>query len=411
MADIRSNLRIAIFSDSFAPVINGVSVSIEGLIEELRAMGHSVHVFTSSYPNYMEKDPNVIRFRSIMTRFAKSYPLAIPPFSPFKKEFRRLRFDIVHTHTPFTVGLIGKNWARQSRIPLVSTYHTLYEEYAHYVPFLPKRFVQFLIARNTNRYYNQCAHIIVPSEIAKENLLEHRVRQPITIIPTGNPAPRKRSREDARTEIGAKPETKLLLYVGRLAREKNLVLLFRALKIVLSKRRDIQLWLVGDGPDAENCKRKVRLSGIGDYVVFTGAVPRSKVDGYYAAADVFVFPSTTETQGLVIGEALSYGLPVVVVRGGGASIMLEHGETGFVVDNEPQDFANSVLALLSIPALWGRISTNARRFSRQWTFRDMAQSVLEVYEQVLSTPKTISPPLPRKEPESILHAHTDTRKN
>ncbi|HWP30841.1 MAG TPA: glycosyltransferase family 4 protein [Fimbriimonadales bacterium] len=404
-------MRIAIFSDSFSPIINGVSVSIEGLIEELRKIGHSVHVFTSSYPNYTEKDPNVIRFRSIVTRYAKSYPLAIPPFSPFKKEFLHFRFDIVHTHTPFTVGLIGKSWAKQSQIPLVSTYHTLYEEYAHYVPFVPKRVVKFVIARITNSYYNQCAHIIVPSEIAKENLLKHKVIKPISIIPTGNPAPRKIPREEARTEIGAKGDAKLLLYVGRLAPEKNLILLFRALKRILAERKDVQLWLVGDGPDMENCKRTVRQIGIGDYVVFTGAVPRSKVDNYYAAADVFVFPSTTETQGLVIGEALSYALPVVAVKGGGASVMLENGETGFAVDNESHEFANSVLMLLSNPALWGRISTNARKSSRRWTFRDMAESVLEVYENVLSTRERISPPFPKEDSWSTIHAHTDTREN
>lgn len=404
-------MRIAIFSDSFSPIINGVSVSIEGLIEELRVIGHSVHVFTSSYPEYTERDPNVIRFRSIVTRYAKSYPLAIPPFSPFKKEFLRFRFDIVHTHTPFTVGLIGKRWAKQSKTPLVSTYHTLYEEYAHYVPFVPKRFVKFIISRITNSYYNQCEHIIVPSEIAKENLLKHNVKKPISIIPTGNPAPRKIPREEARTEIGAKSDAKLLLYVGRLAREKNLILLFRAVNKILAERKDVQLWLVGDGPDMENCKRTVRQIGIGDHVVFIGSVPRTNVDKYYASADVFVFPSTTETQGLVIGEALSYGLPVVAVKGGGASIMLENGETGFIVNNEPLEFANSVLMLLSNPALWGRISTNARKSSRQWTFRDMAESVLEVYEQVLSTHKITSPPFSEEDSRSAFHAYTDTREN
>ncbi len=378
-------MRIAIFSDSYTPIANGVSVSIETLVEELRSRGHSVHIFTSAYPRFRDKDPNVYRFRSLMTPFANEYPLAFPPFYPMLRRFRRHRFDLMHTHTPYTVGFVGLRWAESHYLPLVSTYHTLYEKYAHYVPFFPEWFVRQKISQHTHYYYNRCAQVIAPSEAALQSLEDHAVKRPITVIPTGNPEPRKFSKEEARKIVGSKAGEKLLLYVRRIAKEKNMPLLFEAGQLIMQERDDVRFWLVGDGPFRGQCEQLARDLGIGDRVRFVGAIRRDEVDMYYIASDLFIFSSMTETQGLVIGEAMSLGVPAVAVRGGGASAGIREDENGFVVGNHKLEFANIVSKILCNASLLGRLSEGAKRSAKQWTTGDMCDKVVEVYEGALTT--------------------------
>lgn len=383
-------LRIAIFSDSYVPITNGVSQSISLLIEELRARGHSVSIFTARYPGYKDSDPNVIRFLSVVTPFARDYPLSIPPFFPYYRYFRLGNFDIVHTHTPFLAGNIGMRWARRKQVPVVSTYHTLYEKYAHYIPFIPHKVTRKCISAYTHWYYNRCEEIITPSPSAKRFLQHHHIQKPITVIPTGTPPPPLVSRAEARAQLNVKPEEKMLLYVGRIAREKNIHFLLHALAR-LPRKDHVRLWLVGDGPAWQECAEKVRELGIGDHVVFVGAVPRKSVDIYYAAADLLTFASVTETQGLVLGEAMSFGLPVVVVRGGAVSQVVKEGINGLISSLDPEEFASRILHALEDEGLWQRLSEGARRSSRNWSISAMTDAVLEVYFRALKRT-----PLPRE---------------
>ncbi|MBA3725197.1 MAG: glycosyltransferase family 4 protein [Armatimonadetes bacterium] len=372
-------MRIAIFSDSYGPIVNGVSVSIEALVEELRTRGHSVHIFTTAFSKHKDADPNIYRFPSVQLPFIPEYPLAVPPFYPMLRHFRKHSFDIVHTHTPYTIGFVGLRWAESHGIPIVSTYHTLYERYVHYVPYVPKVYTRYKIAKHTNYYYNRCSQVIAPSEPARNSLRRHSVKTPITVIATGNPERRKMPKEQARQEIGARPGEKVILYVGRVAKEKNIAILLEAAKEILERRDDVRLWIVGDGAYRKESQRLAREFGIGDRVKYTGAVPRSEVDKYYLGADLFMFASTTETQGLVIGEAMTYGLPAVAVRGGGASESIRNNENGLVVGNSALQLSETVLNVLGNPALLGRLSENARKSVASWTHSDACERVLEVY--------------------------------
>lgn len=380
----KRSLRIAIFSDSYVPIVNGVSISIESLVQELRERGHSVHIFTTAFRGHRDADPNVHRFLSIRLPSAPGYPLAIPPFYPWIRAFRRRRFDIIHTHTPFTVGFVGLRWAESHGIPIVSTYHTLYQRYVHYVPFVPRAYLLYRIAKHTNYYYNRCAHVIAPSEAAERSLRRHGVRSPISIIPTGTPKPKTLSRGEAREQLGIRDNEKVLLYVGRVAPEKNLPLLFEALALIVQQHPETRLWLVGDGPARKELQSLARDLGIGDKVRFVGAVPRREVDTFYIASDLFVFSSMTETQGLVIGEAMSYGLPAIAVDGGGAGENIQDDFNGYKVGNSPIQFAEKTLEVLANPALLGRLSEGARRSVKRWTVEDYCDAVLEVYMAVLA---------------------------
>lgn len=376
-------LKIALFSDSAMPVLNGVSVSIDALVSSLRQLGHSVHIFTASHFAYRDPDPNTYRFPALSTPWTRGYPLAFPPFYPMIRHFRKHKFDLIHTHTPFTLGFVGLRWGQSHGVPVVSTYHTLYDKYAHYIPFFPKRYVRYKIAKHTNFYYNSTDHVIVPSDAAQRWLRRHSVKTPISVIPTGISQAATLERAEIRAILGINPDQRMLLYVGRIAHEKNMETLFRAVSRAFDSDPSLVFWLVGDGPMREECVHMAREMGIGDRVRFVGFVPRHEVDQYYAAADLFVFASMTETQGLVVGEAMAHGLPPVVVSGGGASAAVADGENGIIVNNDANAMSAAILQILNHDVAYARISEMARKSMRGYTTAHMTQSVLEVYDQVL----------------------------
>jgi 1,2-diacylglycerol 3-alpha-glucosyltransferase len=354
-------LRVALFSDSALPVLNGVSVSIDVQMQELRRRGHSVHLYTSRYPDHRDSDPNVVRFASARTPWTKDYPLAVPPFYAWFREFKRLGFDVVHTHTPFTLGMVGLRWAQSLELPVVSTYHTHYDKYAHYVPFFPKRYVRYKVAKHTNYYYSRVDHVLTPSPASKRWLARHSVRTPVTVVPTGVPDPKPIGRSEARARLGT---------VISAARE-----------VMLDDPKAV-LWVVGDGPARDLYQAQAREAGIGDRVRFWGFVPRAELDPYYAASDVFVFASMTETQGLVVTEAMSHGLPAVVVRGGGASAAVRDGVDGCVVRNDPAEVRDAVRRLLAEPDLYRQMSASAAQAARQCTVSAMVDRIESVYADV-----------------------------
>ncbi|MCC7434760.1 MAG: glycosyltransferase family 4 protein [Methanoregulaceae archaeon] len=381
MTDSR-RLRIALFSDSALPILNGVSISIRSLVHELRSRGHSVTIFTAAHFKYRDPDPNTIRFPAIETPWTKGYPLAFPPFYPMLREFRKHEFDIVHTHTPFTIGYVGLRWAESHDLPIVSTYHTLYDRYAHYIP-LPRRYIRFKIAKHTSFYYNNVDHVITPSEASMKWLQRHSVTTPVTVIPTGVSNGAMIDRAEARMSLGVAPDERILLYVGRIAQEKNLGTLFESVAMAFREDPRLRLWLVGDGPYREEARAMVRALGIGDRVRFVGFVPREEVDPYYAAADLFVFTSVTETQGLVVQEAMAFGLPAIVAVGGGASASVEHGVNGFIVKNEAQEVTTHIQRVLADDHLYARLSEAARDSVRGYTTADMGGRVLDLYRHVI----------------------------
>ncbi|HJP82423.1 MAG TPA: glycosyltransferase family 4 protein [Fimbriimonadaceae bacterium] len=377
-------LKVAIFSDSSLPVLNGVSISIESLINELRNKGHSVHLFTAHHPKANRSEPNTYRFRALETPWTKGYPLAFPPFYRMLLKFRRHDFDVIHTHTPFTVGFVGLRWAESHNIPIVSTYHTLYDRYVHYIPYFPRRYLRFKLAKHTNFYYNRVDHVITPSEAAQKWLRRHSVTTKTTVIPTDAMPRRFFDRAEIRLNLGIPPDHKVLLYVGRLAKEKNMSTLFDMAKIALNQDASLRLWLVGDGPYRTECVRIVRELGIGDRVRFVGFVPRAEVDAYYAAADLFVFPSITETQGLVVQEAMVYGLPAVAISGGGASESIQDGVNGFVVKNDAETFAAQVLEVVRSESLLRELSDGASRSTRSANTPSMCDQVVAVYREAIA---------------------------
>lgn len=378
-------MRIGIFSESYEPVLNGVAVSVATLSRELKSLGHRVYVFAPAYPGYHEADRDVFRFPSVRTLVAPDYPLAFPYMSGLRSRVEALKLDVIHTHTPFMLGLLGLGLGRRLGIPVVSTNHTQYAEYVHYFPLAPRRVSRAFVIGLMRRYYSACDSIVVPSKAMAEMLRSHGVSVPIHVVATGNSLDVTRDpafRETIRREYNLPLDAMVLIYVGRLAREKNLSLLLDAFNRLSAIHQELRLILVGGGPYRAWLKRRVKQRGLADKVVFTGLVPRERVGQMYCVGDIFVFPSTTESQGLVLCEALKAGLPCVAVRAGGSPEMLREGEDSLLTEDDVDDFTAKIQRLLEDKALREHLSAGAIENSSRFCTNDMAVRMIDVYESV-----------------------------
>jgi len=401
------SLRVGIFSESFAPVRNGVTISLNTLISGLRHEGHRVWVCAPAHEDQQSHETNVLRFPSFVTAYNREYPLAYPfyPRLALSTHFNRLRLDIVHTHTPFILGLTGARLAISLGTPLVSTYHTHYSEYTHYLPVVPEPMSQGLLDVYLPWYYNRCSSVICPSHTTKRTLESFGVETRIEVIPTGIPVPRgedisQSARADIRAEYGWSYDTPILLYAGRIAEEKNIGWLLRITAQVKRTHPNIVLAIAGNGTYRSEIELLVAELGLERTVQFLGMIPREKMDSVFCAADLFCFPSETETQGLVIGEARAAGLPVVVVDSGGAPETVQEGVDGFrIAAGDTAGFVARVNTLLSSPTLMADMRVAARKRALQFAPDRMINSVLSVYEDVRTRPvvvKSLVPPIDGK---------------
>ncbi len=269
-------------------------------------------------------------------------------------------------------------------MPLVSTNHTLYIEYAHYVPVRPKQLTRFFLTRLMRWYYSGCDAVVAPSGPARDVLRSYGVKTRVEVIKTGVLAPVSvEDRGVVRRKYGIDSEGFLLLYVGRVAREKNLRMLLTAFQAVASAHARARLLVVGGGPALGETRRYAQALGLGDALEFTGMLTRREIDPIYAAADAFVFPSTTETQGIAICEAMSAGLPVVAVNAGGIPEDVDDGVDGFLTNNDPREFAGRISFLISHEAERRRMGERARAKSAQFSIERMVSDYERFYESVI----------------------------
>jgi len=398
-AQIKSDgLRVGIFTDGYPPVVNGVSTSVHTLVEQLERAGHTVFVFAPRFPGYTEHAPNVIRFPSFITPFDKRYPLPMPFSRELFATLRRLRLDVVHSQSPFVLGLIALELSRRQKVPLVATNHTLYLQYTHYVPFLPKPVISAMARKAIGWYYRSCEGVITPSRMAASQLIDlfSVSTTPVHIVPSGVPIPAEISIEEqlaARKTLGVPADALMLLYCGRLAREKNLLMLLDAFEFgVLPKYPGCKLVLAGSGPDADDVQERVESSPLLiDSVKLPGFINRDNLDPIYATADVFVFPSKSETQGMVSGEALAVGTPCVVVNEGGAPETVTDGVDGLLAPDDAALFANAINTILGDPVLRKKMGEAGIANAVNRTPERMASQVINIYEDAIKQVKSRGP--------------------
>lgn len=307
-------MRIGIFTECYKPITNGVVVSVESFRQELAARGHEVWVFTPDYQSYA--DERVIPLRSIGLPARTLYRCA----TPWMRRPAPPHLDIVHAHSPFSTGLLARTLSRRYQSPLVFTYHTRLEDYAHYLP-LPRALARRTLVWASRVYCNWTDMVLTPTPEIQRLLLGYGVSSRIEVLPTGIHLEGLERADGGRLRqrFGISAHARILLTVGRLAPEKNLPFLLQAFQAVHAAHPSTVLVVVGDGPDKPQLVRMVQSLGLEGAVHFAGMVERADIVHYYRGAELFVFASVTETQGLVVGEALQAGTPVVAVAAGGVA--------------------------------------------------------------------------------------------
>lgn len=393
-------MRIGFFTCNASPLLNGLAVSIQQFALHLRRLGHRVYIFAPRYPGRQEAEPDTYRFPSLRVPTHHRYALPIPAAAVgLRRLIPRLGLQVIHVHHPFLVGPYARRLARRLRVPCVFTYHTLYEHYAHYLPVVSSLAARVAEARSY-AFANQADLVIAPTSGVRQRLLTHGVTSPIEVIPTGIEPPEEpeESKTQIRRCLGVPEDGQVLLYVGRLAREKNLELLLRAVRAAVRGAPNLTLLVVGEGDEERSLQRLATHLEIADRVHFVGPVPHQAVGCWYRAADLFVFPSVSETQGLVVLEAMAYGLPVLAIRSVGTSDFIVDGVSGALANDAENDFVQRLLTLLRDGASLHRYAEQGRARAMQMTAEASAVRLLEAYERLLmqnaSMASTSLTPLP-----------------
>jgi len=356
-------MRVGFFTEVYRPVVNGVVASIDTLAEGLRQRGHQVYCFAPRVPGYDEADGPVFRMPSLPLPTRTPYRLTLPLVSRRNLNNVIKRLSLVHVHSPFVTGWMGMRYARRYGMPLVYTYHTQLEAYAHYVPFEPNA-TRYAASQLTRTFANLTDTVVVPTPAMATRLSELGVTVRLEVVPSGIDVRvfGAGRRDDAlRARAGAGQDDRLVLCVSRLAKEKSVDLLLKAMAV--ADDPSVRLVIAGDGPAREDLEECARECGIAARTRFLGIVARDQLPDLYASCDAFCMPSTTETQGLVQAEALAAGANVIAADAPQNRDVL--GPAGRVVPATPEAFAAALLAIPAAadPAAAGIARQTAQRFS------------------------------------------------
>lgn len=377
-----SGLRVGFFTEVYRPVVNGVVESVDALADGLRTCGHEVYCFAPNMPGATHGNQSVLRMPSLPLPANTPYRLTLPLVSRRNVNNVIKRLHVVHAHSMFVTGWTALRYARRYGMPIVYTYHTQLEAYAHYVPFEPNA-TRFAASQLTRTFGNLVDTVVVPTPAMAAHLRAIGVETTIDVIPSGIDVARfgsGRRNEDLRKRLGARPGDRLVLTVSRLAREKNVDLLLRAL--ARTDDANLKLAVAGDGPAREELEALAVEIGIGKRTRFLGAVARERLPDLYASADAFAFPSTSETQGLVQAEALAAGAYVIAADVPSNRDVL--GAAGCLVRPSVEAFAAALQAVPGEPHQGDaeRSRASALRFS----IPHQAERMLAVYARLLEPP-------------------------
>lgn len=378
-------MRVLMVSDVYFPRVNGVSTSIETFRGGLAAEGVDVRLVVPAYggeaplagirrvpgrPVPGDAEDRFVRWRAMHRAVAEAAEGC----------------DLIHVQTPFVAHYAGLAAARGAGLPVLATYHTLFEEYLHhYAPVLPAALLRAAARRISRRQCNALDGVVVPSTAMRDRLADYGVTAPMHVLPTGIPLQRFCSGdgEAFRARHGIRPERPVALFVGRVAHEKNIDFLLRALQVTLRSTPEALLLVTGEGPALPALRAQAEAAGIAGSVRFLGYLDRQKdLPDCYAAADVFVFASRTETQGLVLLEAMASGLPVIALSAMGTSDILDAGRGCLVPPDDFTSFGQTLAHFLAHRPVWGHLQREAREYAREWSDAAMAERLASLYREL-----------------------------
>ncbi len=382
-------------SDVYFPRVNGVSTSIRTFARSLLRMGHAV---TLVAPDYGMVEGNasegaldgleIIRLPARTIFFDPEDRLirgaAIDAVLP---RLAARRWDVVHVHTPFQAHRLGVRLAEMARLPTVETYHTYFEEYvAHYLPWLPGGLLRAIARRISRHLCHGVDHLIVPSEQMREVLVRYGIQTPSTVIPTGIDLDEFKGGDGAafRQRHGIRADQPVLVTVSRLAVEKNIGFLLRVVKQLVGTFPELRFIVAGEGPDATRLRQVSATLGLQEHVRFHGNLDRqTTLLDAYRAGDLFVFASPTETQGLVLTEAMALGVPVVSTAVMGTATVLEGTRSAVVCPEDVGAFATAIADLLRSPRRLAELSAAGPADAHAWSADGLMAGVVALYQRLV----------------------------
>lgn len=375
-------MRIGMMLDAYKPYVSGVTNAVSFLKRSLETFGHQVYIFTFGGVDYEDDEPRVIRSPGLpLTK--EGYTMGLR----YNLRARRLlyRMDIVHVHHPFLSGSLALRYCKPLEIPIVCTNHTRYDLYAKvYLPFVPQEVADKMLQVYLSAFYKDCDLVIAPSQGMRAVLDELGVKARVEVIPNGvdllpfrqpiQPAPREK--------FGFSPDEIVLVYVGRVSKEKNIDLLIESFAYIAPAVSQARLLIVGEGPEREDMLAWVREKGLEGIVQFAGLVPYDELPAYLTMADVFLTASVTEVHPLTVIEAMAAGLPVVGIDSPGVGDTVEHEVSGLLAA-APEDFPDQILRIVRDQEGRRRMSQGARSASEAYSIERNARAILKHYEAVI----------------------------
>jgi len=382
-------MKIGLFTEAYFPIISGVSISVRTLKNELIGLGHEVVVVTLHHPNALPEE-GVYRFKGKTLPMKGMGEFSVARVSRSKVQTMvDMKFDIVHCHTEFSMGRLGRKVGKVCHIPTIHTYHTMYDDYLHFISkalIVPLKFVSKYYFRS---FANSSDEVIFPTMKVKETFDQYGYHKPYHIIPTGIYIDRLRKINYKKKEInrlrdtlGILEDETVLLFLGRISLEKNIEELINQYAKLAKRHEKTKLVIVGGGPDAEKFKKQATKLGLDKLVVFTGMIPPKEVGYYYQIADMFVNFSTTETQGLTYIEALASGLPLLVKWDSNLEGVLENHING-ITFHEDNEFVKAYEELTSNQVKFQKITNNTTKSIDKYSAQNYAKNIEEVYKGVI----------------------------
>lgn len=384
-------MRILMVSDVYFPRINGVSTSIQTFRDTLLQLGHDVQLIAPGYSGIEPEQPGIHRITSRKVPFDPEDHLM--SLSQACQKIRQLHeqqpIDLLHIQTPFVAHRTGKKMARRLGIPCIETYHTHFEEYMHnYVPLVPRWVFRPLIRVLTRRQCHNLEGLVVPSRAMLQVIRDYGITIPARILPTGiDPDKFKQGNGAAfRVKNNIREDQPVMVHIGRIGHEKNIDFLLHVHQQVLQQQPDAVLVIAGEGPALLHLKSLARRLHISEQIRFVGYLDRnSELLDCYSAGNVFVFSSRTETQGLVLLEALALGIPVVSTAELGTRDILLPQRGALIAEEDIDQFSEKVLQVLSSPELQQRLSQEGREYVQEWSHLALAEKLAELYQHIINS--------------------------
>lgn len=403
-------MNIGLFTDTYYPELNGVANSVYLLKKELEEKGHNVYVITTKTPGAPAVEKNVLRVPSKSVSFVPERRLGLVYHPQIARKIHKMKLDIIHTHTEFSIGMFGRIMAHELFIPVVHTYHTIYEDYTHYIKkYISNEERAKKIAKLYSKFSVRGAEeLIVPTEKVAELMMKYRVKPAINVIPTGINLARfsARDSEDFKNElkkkIGVPTDCKVVLYLGRVSEEKNIEELMGYLSKYKAQQEKVHFLVVGDGPHKQNLEKLAKNMTMNNAITFAGAKPWDEITHYYQLADVFVSASTSETQGLTYIESLASGVPILAKKDPCLEGVLVEGINGYAFQNE-QEFFDGLDKLFANEIDY---SKNAMESVDKFSTQEFATKIENIYYHVIKTHRNLLVRMADRVADKIGYEHT-----